>query len=84
MWQIACPSVTDAATILGKADWVAETSIFGTSLHIGTHLSREEAPSRIRQALEQAGVSPVTVSEIEPSLEDVFIHVIKRSGGDES
>ena len=82
MWQVTCPAVTDAAAALGAADWVVETSIFGRSLHIGTSLSREEAPERITKTLRDAGIAPVAVSEIAPSLEDVFIHVIRRSGGD--
>jgi ABC-2 type transport system ATP-binding protein len=82
MWQVSCSSVTDAAAVLGRADWVVETSIFGTSLHVGTELSTREAPDRILAALTGSGVANVAVTEIAPSLEDVFIHVIRRSGGE--
>ena len=79
MWQVTCPIATDAAAILGDTDWVTETSIFARNLHIGTLLSREEAPGRITKSLEDAGIGPFSVSEITPSLEDVFIHVIRQS-----
>jgi ABC-2 type transport system ATP-binding protein len=59
---------------------VEKTSLFGTSLHVVLrHADRAE--DVIGQALQQAGVEFRAISRVTPSLEDVFLDVVERSGG---
>ena len=56
IWQITCDEVTDALGLLGKRDWVLESSIFGRTLHIGTDLPDDRAAAEIRGVLEGGGI----------------------------
>jgi ABC-2 type transport system ATP-binding protein len=78
MWQVDCDAVTDALTLLQRQSWVTESSIFGSTLHVGASLSERETPGAIRTVLSEADVSVNRVEQIVPSLEDVFISVISR------
>ncbi|MBN2206306.1 MAG: ABC transporter ATP-binding protein [Candidatus Aminicenantes bacterium] len=56
---------------------VAETSLFGVSLHVGLKDDRE-AEARIRRLLAGRGLRPLRVARIRPTLEDVFIHTVEE------
>ena len=59
---------------------VEKTSLFGTSLHVVVrHADRAE--DLIAQALQKAGVETRAISLVTPSLEDVFLDVVERTGG---
>ena len=59
---------------------VEKTSLFGTSLHVVVrHADRAE--DLIAQALQKAGVETRAISRVTPSLEDVFLDVVERTGG---
>ena len=78
IWKVECDEVTDALSLLQEREWVRDSSIFGSALHVGLALSDEEAEGAIRELLGSAGIEVESVEAILPSLEDVFIHVIKR------
>jgi ABC-type multidrug transport system ATPase subunit len=69
------------ATLITRAralPYVLAATIFGTSLHL---LVDESVPNdRIEHDLEQFGVSDVTMRDIEPSLEDVFVRLTETRG----
>jgi hypothetical protein len=50
---------------------------FGHALHLFT----KDDPSAIRSSLEARGFGPVAVHEIVPSLEDVFIALVRTQAG---
>ena len=69
------------ATLLGNAKtlpYVQACTIFGTSLHllIEANITNE----RLKRDLEAFGGADVIVSEIEPSLEDVFVRLTETRG----
>jgi ABC-type multidrug transport system ATPase subunit len=69
------------ATLITRArslPYIRAATIFGTSLHL---LIDEAVPNeRIEGDLEQFGVSDVTMRDIEPSLEDVFVRLTETRG----
>jgi len=58
--------------------YVRAATIFGTSLHL--LVDEQVSNGRIEQDLEAFGISDVTISEIEPSLEDVFVRLTETRG----
>ena len=64
--------MTSARTL----DYVRDATIFGTSLHllIDEHVSDE----KVAKDLESFGAGKVTVTPIEPSLEDVFVRLTEE------
>ena len=75
--ELRCPNAARALGALDRAPGVSEASLFGDSLHVAL-----DDPSRRPQlvaALEASGFGPVTAETIEPSLEDVFIRVIRQA-----
>lgn len=61
-----------ALKILQKAGSFEDVSLFGRGLHVvGTVGSRE----KIEELLKKAGMEPFSVRMVEPSLEDIFVHM---------
>jgi ABC-2 type transport system ATP-binding protein len=61
---------------------VSSTALFGNSVHV-VLADGEEAGQRLRKALEDMasdgdGLGSVEVEAMEPSLEDVFLHLVRR------
>lgn len=75
--EVSCPRVVEGMQRLEREDWVLETSIFGTRLHIVVG-DAAEGRRRATAVLESDGNRPVDVVPIVPSLEDVFIHHIEK------
>jgi ABC-2 type transport system ATP-binding protein len=78
--EVASDRAVDALEALRNEPWVLETSIFGTSLHVGV-ADEEEGRRLIRERLAREGIVPERVDRIVPSLEDVFIHKIEEQAG---
>jgi ABC-2 type transport system ATP-binding protein len=76
MLEVACPRVLDAQALLEAEPGIFEATVFGTRLHV---VVGEEPRGRrqISDSLTRAGLTPVSVERIVPSLEDVFIHCIE-------
>jgi ABC-type multidrug transport system ATPase subunit len=68
--------MTSARTL----QYVRAATIFGTSLHLLIDDSVDDA--RVERDLEAFGLGDVTVSPIEPSLEDVFVRLTEVRGRD--
>lgn len=75
--EIECNKIVDALEILQKEDWVRETSIFGTYLHVNVE-SEENGRTKIQQILSKNNILIKRVDRIVPSLEDVFIHLVEE------
>jgi ABC-2 type transport system ATP-binding protein len=78
--EVATDRPVEAMEILQKEPWVIDTSIFGTSLHVGVG-DEEEGRRLVRERLDQAGIAVLRIDRILPSLEDVFIHKIEEQEG---
>lgn len=74
--EVAAPRIAEALEALGREEWILETSIFGTRIHVVVR-DAGEARRRIRERLEAAGNAPVEIEPVVPSLEDVFIHHVE-------
>jgi ABC-2 type transport system ATP-binding protein len=78
--EVATSRAVDALEVLRKEPWVLETSIFGTSLHVGV-ADEEEGRRLVLKRLAQEGIVPDRLDRIVPSLEDVFLHKIEEQSG---
>jgi ABC-2 type transport system ATP-binding protein len=72
--EVEVENPVEAMEALGAAGF--EPAIFGSSLHV-TVDDGEIAEPAIRQALAGAGMAPVRLAKIAPSLEDVFVNLIE-------
>jgi ABC-2 type transport system ATP-binding protein len=72
----------NAVAIMAALDGMAEvekTSLFGTSVH--AVLRRGTSAAAIATRLAEAGLRIEAVTEVLPSLEDVFLDVVEKAGG---
>jgi ABC-2 type transport system ATP-binding protein len=74
--EIATPQYARALELLERDPQILESAVFGTRLHVvvADALGGEK---HITSSLAAAGIAPVAVVRIVPSLEDVFIHTIE-------
>jgi len=77
VWEVECERVVEAMDIMNKNPYVEEITIFGTTLHIQVKESILSSDD-IKKILSQTGIKVNKVEKISPSLEDVFIHLIKE------
>jgi ABC-2 type transport system ATP-binding protein len=77
MLEIQCTDIIGALSILQAEEWVIESSVFGTLLHVSVE-DEKNARTLIRQVLPQKGIVVHRIENIVPSLEDVFIHLVDR------
>jgi len=66
--------MTSARTL----DYVRAATIFGTSLHL--LIDEQVSDAKVAKDLESFGAGKVVVSQIEPSLEDVFVRLTEVRG----
>ncbi len=67
----------EARRVLRATDQVQSATLFGDAVH--ARIARDATLGTVRRTLEDAGVTVFDAEEIEPSLEDVFIHLVGRS-----
>lgn len=75
--EIECDSALEVLEILQKEEWVIESSIFGTYLHIMVR-DELEAKHKIKKILSEKSINLKRVDKITPGLEDVFISLIEK------
>ncbi|MBN2444140.1 MAG: ABC transporter ATP-binding protein [Spirochaetales bacterium] len=75
--EITCSDCSRASEILINRDWVLDSSLFGTRIHV---LVRDETDAiiNIKKILPEAGIDLTSVEKTNPSLEDVFIRLIEE------
>ena len=78
LYLVRTPHPAKAVAALQDASGVLEAALFGRTLHI---LAESEDESAIRSPLESAGLEPESVERATPSLEDVFVALVRREGG---
>jgi ABC-2 type transport system ATP-binding protein len=76
--EIETSRPADALALLGnESGWVEDTSIFGNNIHISVD-DTGLAERKLRTLLTSSGIEVSRVEQIEPSLEDIFIHLIEQ------
>jgi len=78
--EVSCPRILESAGALAREPWVLEATVFGSHVHVVVE-DAAQGRRRLEAFFESAGCRPVTVEEAVPSLEDVFIHHIRRASG---
>jgi ABC-2 type transport system ATP-binding protein len=78
--EVRCADPSRALDILRSLDGVHEVALFGAAIHLSVD-DAEPAAQGVRDALARASIALESVQPIEPSLEDVFISVIRRADG---
>lgn len=63
---------------VAKVDGVAETALFGTTVHALVDGEASAVAPRIREHLQDNGFAGASVREIKPSLEDVFVALVRE------
>jgi ABC-2 type transport system ATP-binding protein len=78
--EIRTDRPVDAMQLLDAMQEVEKTSLFGTALHA---VLRSESASveAIGARLRAAGLSVESIERVQPSLEDVFLDVVDKAGG---
>jgi len=76
--EVECPDIVAALELLGRQDWVLETSVFGTRLHV---IIRKDAGDtrRVADLLAHNDNASTLIDRVSPSLEDVFIHHVETA-----
>jgi ABC-2 type transport system ATP-binding protein len=75
--EIECRPVVEALSLLEKAVFVDETTIFGNRVHIIVN-EKYSGKEQIKSLLEGKNISVNSIENIVPSLEDVFIHLLEK------
>lgn len=76
-YEVRCPDRRVARELLGRMDGVLSVQPSGTALHVFLSPGRTSL-EKVRRALEERGQT-CTFTEIVPSLEDVFIALIRKT-----
>lgn len=75
--EIECERISDAIDILSKEKFIIETNIFGNSIHISVN-ENYHSEKQIVDVLSSNSINVFKISEISPTLEDVFIHLVDK------
>jgi ABC-2 type transport system ATP-binding protein len=79
VWEVECKSPIEALDSLQKDKRVIEASLFGMKIHILIPFAREEeASALVSQILGENKIEVIRLQKIVPSLEDVFVSLIRE------
>ncbi len=77
--KISLPGPEKWLDRLSKLDFVSETALFGTDIHVVVP-DVEVSIGNLNKFLKQQGCANFKIEEVEASLEDVFVSLIESSG----
>jgi ABC-2 type transport system ATP-binding protein len=81
LFNLTAPDRRKALGLLKTMPEVLDPYVFGTGIHF---LLRESGDvSAVKAGLASAGLRDVTIEQIQPSLEDVYLSLLERKGGKE-
>ena len=75
--EIECERISEAIEILSKEYFVEESNIFGNSIHISVN-NFYQSEEQIKNILSVNSINVLKVSEVNPTLEDVFIYLVDQ------
>ncbi len=70
----------EAVQLLDRQAFVEKTSLFGTALHAVLR-SESVSASEVAEVLKAHGLGVESIDRVRPSLEDVFLDVVEKAGG---
>ncbi len=79
IYEIACDQLIQAFEILSRAYFVSEASIFGNHIHIMVNDKFSGVDQVKNFLIYHAHIEVDRIDKIQPSLEDVFIHLLETS-----
>jgi ABC-2 type transport system ATP-binding protein len=79
IYEVAVAAPARAVDALTGAPGILEAAMFGRRVHVMT--GEEGDADGIRGLLRDAGLAPESVEAVPPSLEDVFVALVRREGG---
>ena len=80
VYQVLTNEAPVAVKALATAPEVLEAAMFGRALHV-TVREGQDGPAVIRRAVEAAGLESSDIRLVRPSLEDVFVSLVRAEGG---
>jgi ABC-2 type transport system ATP-binding protein len=78
--EVECDPLMAALELLKKQSWISEAAIFGDALHVIVKEGVDSA-HEIKTLFQKHGILLKRMETIRPSLEDVFVSLIKREDG---
>ena len=76
LFAVRCADILGALALLQARPEMSDVSLYGDAIHV---LIRDGDEATLGAALAAAGIADATVERIAPSLEDVFISLMKRA-----
>ncbi len=78
--EVRAPQAVAVMRALDEMPDVEKTSLFGTAVHAVLR-SETAKPAELAARLAAGGLAVDDITEVLPSLEDVFLDVVERAGG---
>ena len=80
LYELQVNNAARAVEVLKQVPGVIEAAMFGRALHVVTENS-PGVEAAIVGALQSAGLDPGALHRVQPTLEDVFVSLVRREGG---
>ena len=80
LFEVRAGHPARAVQALAGFSGIVDAAMYGRSLHVTTEAD-EGADDRIRSYLSRAAIEVTSVKQIKPSLEDVFVGLVRDQGG---
>jgi ABC-2 type transport system ATP-binding protein len=78
--EIQIAHAAEAVAALQAAPGVDDAAMFGRAVHVALH-DPAEPEQRVQQILATRGLQAARITRVNPSLEDVFVALVRRQGG---
>lgn len=75
--EVECERVVDAIEILANQNFVDDSNIFGNTIHLNVN-DNYINEMQIKNVLTEHSINVFRISEVMPTLEDVFIHLVDK------
>jgi ABC-2 type transport system ATP-binding protein len=80
IWSLRTDNAPEAVAALQRAPAIVDAAMFGRAVHV-TVENEAVAANAIRETLAAAGRTCESLEQVTPSLEDVFVSLVRREGG---
>jgi len=78
--EVHAANPVETMRLLDRMPEIEKTSVFGTAVHAVLKGSSRDAIPALKRRLEAAGVAVTSLTDVQPSLEDVFLEVVEQAG----
>ncbi|HEY0672319.1 MAG TPA: ABC transporter ATP-binding protein [Longimicrobiales bacterium] len=78
--ELSVPDAALAVHALQGVPGIEEAAMFGRQVHV-TAAPAVDAPALVHRALQARGIEPHGLRAVTPSLEDIFVSLVRREGG---